>query len=326
MTRSIWRFILTGLLAIGVELANAEDARKLPSIGQVFGSNPIIARPWDEAFRQGLRDLGYVEGKNVIIVPRYALGDSARFPALVSELIALNVDVLFVAHTAIPAAMQLTKTIPIVAPTMDDPVRAGFAASLAHPGGNLTGLSGLGPETDSKRLEMAMEVLPGLRRAALMFEASDALTAASANQFRTFAHGVGVTLDLVGVRNLDEIETALKAMKRNHPQALIVYASPLALLHRGRIIAGSASYNVPVISEGRDFADDGALLTYSADYHEMWKRSAVYVDKILKGARPGDLPIEQPTKFALIVNLKTAKALGITIPQSILLRAEEVIK
>ncbi len=326
MTRSIAGIILTVLLAIGAGFADAADARKLPRIGLVFGSNPSSAKPFDEAFRQGLRSLGYVDGETVTILPRYALGDAARFPALLSELIALNVDVLFVAHTAIPAAMELTKTIPIVAPTMDDPVNAGYVASFARPGGNLTGGSVLGVETDSKRLELAMEVVPGLRRAGLMFEAADAQTAAQANNFRTLAQGVGVTLHPVGVRNLDEIETALKAMKRNRPQALILILSPFTLLHHGRIIAGSTSYKVPVISENREFAEAGVLLTYSTDYHEMWKRSAVYVDKILKGAKPGDLPIEQPTKFELIVNLKTAKALGIKVPESILLRADEIIR
>ncbi len=156
MFRSIGGMILIGLLAIGVGLAAAEDARKMPRIGQVFASNPVSTRPFDEAFRQGLRDLGYVDGKNVTILPRYAHGHPERFPALLSELIALNVDVLFIAPTAIPAAMQLTKTIPIVAPTMEDPVHAGFVDSFAHPGGNLTGGSVMILETDSKRLEMAM--------------------------------------------------------------------------------------------------------------------------------------------------------------------------
>ena len=285
-----------------------------------------MAKPFDDAFRQGLRDLGYVEGKNVTILPRYAHGDSAQFPALLRELIAFNVDVLFVGHTAIPAAMQLTKTIPIVAPTMDDPVGAGFVASLARPGGNLTGGSMLKLETASKRLELAMEVVPGLRRAELMYEASG-FQASVANEFRTLAQGFGVTLHPVGVHNLDEIEVALKTMKRNRPQTLFLWGTPMMYVHGGRIIAECASYKVPVISDaGREFAEAGALLSYAANYHEMWKRSAVYVDKILKGANPGDLPIEQPTKFTLIVNLKTAKALGITIPQSILLRADEVIK
>ena len=326
MTRSIEGIILAGLLAIGAGLADAEDARKLPRVGQVFGTDPIIVRPFDEAFRQRLRSLGYVDGENVTILPRYAHGDSARFPALLSELMALNVDVLVVTGTAIPAAMQLTKTIPIVAPAMGDAVREGFAASFAHPGGNLTGGSVMIPETNSKRLELAMKVVPGLRRAGLMFEAS-AFRASGTNEFRTFAQGVGVTLHLVGVRNLEEIETALKTMKRHRPQALIVFATPLLNVHRGRIIAGSASYKVPVITDGgREFVEAGALLTYATNYHEMWGRSALYVDKILKGAKPGDLPIEQPTKFELIVNLKTAKALGIRVPESILLRADEIIR
>jgi putative ABC transport system substrate-binding protein len=312
-------------LTICVGLADAEDARKLPRIGQVFGSNPSVAKPYDEAFRQGLRSLGYVDGENVTILPRYAHGDPARYPALLSELIELKVDVLLLAYTTVPAAMQLTKTIPIVAPAMGDALGDGFVASLARPGGNLTGGSTFGGELGSKRLEFAMQMVPGLRRAVVMFEAIGFLES-GANEFRTLAQGVGVTIYPVGVRNLDEIETALKAMQRNRPQALILWGTPMMYEHGFRIIAGSASYKVPVISDGRVFAEAGALLTYNANLHEMWKRSALYVAKILKGAKPGDLPIEQPTRFELIVNLKTAKALGITIPESILLRADEVIR
>jgi putative ABC transport system substrate-binding protein len=323
--RSIGRIVLSGLFFVGVGLADAEDAQKLPRIGQVFGSNPVFVRPFDEGFREGLRDLGYVDGDNVIILPRYAHGDPARYPALLSELIALKVDVLLLANTVVPAAMQLTKTIPIVAPTMGDAVADGFAASFAHPGGNVTGGSVLGPETDAKRLALAKEVVPDLRRAVLMFEASGAL-ALGANEFRTRADGVGVTLQLVGVRNLDEIESALKAMKRNRPQALFLWGTPMMAEHGFRVIAGSASYKVPVITDGREFAEAGALFTYNANYHEMWRRGALYVDRILKGAKPGDLPIEQPTKFELIINLRTAKALGITIPESLLQLADEIIR
>lgn len=317
--------ILTGMLAVGAALAHAEDAGKLPRIGQVFGSNPVIAKPFDEAFRKGLRDLGYVDGENVAILPRYAHGDPARFPALLGELIELKVDVLLLAYTAVPAAMQLTKTIPIVGPAMGDAVGDGFVASLAHPGGNLTGGSTLGAEINSKRLEFAMQVVPGLRRAVLMFEASGFL-ASGANKFRTLAHGVGVTLHPVGVRNLDEIETALEAMKSNRPQALILWGTPMMYEHGFRIIAGSTSYKVPVISDGRVFAEAGALITYNANLHEMWRRGGLYVGRILKGAKPGDLPIEQPTKLELIINLRTAKALGITIPESLFLRADQIIR
>ena len=325
MIRSIGGIILTGLLAIGAGLAHAEDAPKLPRIGQVFGSNPVVAKPFDDAFREGLRSLGYVDGENVTILPRYAHGDPARYPALLSELIELKVDVLLLAYTAIPAAMQLTKTIPIVAPTMGDAVGNGFAASLAHPGGNVTGGSNMGAEMGSKRLELAMQVVPGLRRAVVMFEANDFQTS-GANEFRTLAQGVGVTIYPVGVRNLDEIETALKAMQRNRPQALILWGSPMMYEHGFRIVAASTSYKVPVISDGRSFAEAGALLTYTNDLYEMWGRGGQYVGRILKGAKPGDLPIEQPTKFELIINLRTAKALGISIPESVLLRADEIIR
>jgi putative ABC transport system substrate-binding protein len=181
-------------------------------------------------------------------------------------------------------------------------------------------------ETDSKRLELAMEAVPGLRRAAVMFEASDASLVSGANEFRAFARGLGVTLHLVGVHNWEKIEIALKAMEPNRPQALILFSSPMMYMHAARIIAGFASYKVPVISDGKHFAEAGALLSYSPNFQDMWRRGAVYVDKILKGAKPGDLPIEQPTTFELVVNLRTARALGITIPESILLRADEIIR
>ena len=324
MTRSIAAIIFPVLLGILAGLAYAEDARQLPRIGLVFGSNPVITKPFDEVIREGLRSLGYVDGENVTILPRYAHGDPARFSALISELIELKVDVLFLTGTAVPAAIQLTKTIPIVA-VMGDAVREGFVASFAHPGGNITGGSVLAPETGSKRLELAMEVVPGLKHAVLMFETGDFRTS-SANDFRTLARGVGVTVRLVGVRNLDEIEAALKAMKNDRPEALFLWSTPMMYEHGFRVIAASASYKVPVITDGREFAAAGALLTYNANYAEMWRRGALYVDKILKGAKPGDLPIEQPTKFELVINLKAARALGITIPESILLRADEVIR
>lgn len=325
MSKLIGRIVLVSALAIAGGVVDAEDARKLPKIGQVFGTNPAVAKPYDEAFRQGLRSLGYVDGENVTILPRYAHGEPARTSAAVSELIALKVDVLVVAHTAIPAAMQATRTIPVVCPTMDDPVVAGFAASFARPGGNLTGLYGLWAETDRKVLEVAMEIMPSLRRAGAMFEATDASSVAMAKTLRTLALDRGVAIRPFAVHNLDEIEAALAVVDRDRLQALFLYGTPLTYLHRNRIMA-LASRKVPVISDGRDFADAGALLTYGASIRDMWRRGAVYVDKILKGAKPGDLPIEQPTKFDMIINLKTAKRFGITTPESILLRADEIIQ
>ncbi len=326
MIRSLGRVLLASLLlTIGYALADAEEGRELPKVGQLFGTNPSVAKAYDEAFRDGLRSLGYVDGKNVILLPRYAHGDPKQFPALVSELIALNVDVLFAATTALPAATQATRTIPIVAPTMDDPVKAGFVKSFAHPGGNVTGGSTLVPETDSKRLQFAVALLPGLKHAGFLYEASYPDAPTLATDMRRAADKLGVTLHMYGVRNLDEIRTALAQFDKDRIQALIVWYSPLTLLHRDDIM-NSASQKIPVIGEMRDFAEAGALITYSANYIEMWKRGGVYVGKILKGAKPGDLPIEQPTKFDLIINLRTAKALRITIPEAFLLQADEIIR
>jgi putative ABC transport system substrate-binding protein len=235
------------------------------------------------------------------------------------------VDVLVVAHTAIPAAMQATRTIPVVCPTMDDPVRAGFAASFARPGGNLTGLYGLWDDTDRKVLELAMEVMPSLRRAGAIFEATDASVVVSANTVRTLARARGVAIRPFAVHNLEEIEAALAVVDRDRLQALFLYGTPLTYLHHNRIM-DLVSREVPVISDNRDFAAAGALLTYGASIRDMWRRGAVYVDKILKGAKPGDLPIERPNTFDLVINLKTAKTFGITVPESILLRADEIIR
>ncbi len=294
-------------------------------VGQLYSANPSVHRPYDEAFRDGLRSLGYIDGKNIILLSRYADGDYTQFPRLLTELIAADVDVLVVSIAAVQAAMQATRTVPIVAPTMADPIRDGLVASIAHPGGNLTGGSGLGPAVDSKRLQFAMELVPGLKRVGLLFEATNPQFVNGANANRMLADGLGLSLRTYGVRNLDEIRSAFARFDKDRLQALIVWPTPLMLSNRQSILA-LASHKIPVIGEGSEFAEAGALVTYSADYVEMWRHAAVYVDKILKGAKASDLPIEQPTKFVLRVNFKTARDLGITIPESILLQADEIIR
>jgi len=314
------------VLVFAAVWAPAEEGRKPPRIGQLYGTNPSIAKPYDEAFRDGLRGLGYVDGKNIVLLPRYAHGDPRQFPGLLGELIALNVDVLVVAITALPAAMQATPTIPIVAPAMGDPVSEGLVASLAHPGGNLTGGAGMAPQVESKRLQFAMELVPNLARAGLLFEATNPGLLRGVNATRGLASESGVTLRTYGVRNLDEIRSALGQFEKDRLQALLVWSTPLMLLHRESIMESATSHRMPVIGESREFAEAGALITYAANYVAMWGHGAVYIDRILKGVKPGDLPIEQPTKFQLIVNLKAAKALRITVPESILLLADEVIR
>lgn len=320
------RFVLAGtLLAISSNLLGGEEGRKVAKIGQLYSANPSVHKPYDEAFRDGLRSLGYVEGKNVIFVPRYANGDYTQFPRLLSELIAANVDLLLVSIAAVQAAMQSTRTIPIVAPTMANPLRDGLVTSIAHPGGNLTGGSGLGPDIDSKRLQFAMELVPGLEHIGLLFEATNSQFINGVTPVRELADGLGLSLHSYGVHSLDEIRGAFARFDRDRLQALIVWPTPLMLIHRQTIL-DLASRKLPVIGEGREFSEAGAVITYSANYIEMWRHAAVQVDKILKGAKPGDLPIEQPTKFDLRINLKSARNLGIAIPESILLQADEIIR
>jgi putative ABC transport system substrate-binding protein len=312
-------------MAIAPALAYAAEGQKLPVIGQVLFTNPSNARPWDEAFRGGLHDLGYVEGKNITIVVRYANGDSSQLPAILQELIALRVGVLWTPSAVVLAAKEATKTIPIVCPTMGDPVEYGLVASLAHPGGNLTGLSWQGTDGDPKRLELARELVPTLRHLGVLFE-SYPNASADVSAFRRLARSAGITrVDTFEVRNLEEIQAALKSIDKASLQALVVWSSNLLSLHRNAIF-GSTAHRLPVIADGREFAAAGALISYAPNSFDLYRRSATYVDKILKGAKPGDLPIEQPSKFELLVNLRTAKALGVTIPESVLLRADEIIR
>lgn len=316
-------FIALAMIAAGV--AHSDERRKLPIIGEVFFSNPSVAGPYEGAFREGLRELGYVDGKNVTIVARYANADVTQIPVVLADLIAVPVDIIVVTPKAVQAARQKTTTIPIVCPDMGNPVRDGLATSLGHPGGNLTGGYALDTETNAKRLELTIELVPALKSLGVMFDVTDLSLRANAEALRTLAQGIGVSIRSYGVRDWNEIKGALTAIERDRMQALMIFDNPLTEFHLDKIMKLVAQ-RLPVISEGRDWARAGALLTYGADYHDLWKHSAIFVVKILKGAKPGDLPIEQPTKFDLMVNMRTAKVLGLAIPQSILLRADEIIR
>lgn len=325
MTNFAVRIGLTAVLAIQSLLVSAANADKLPTVGVVLGSNASSAKPYEQALRLGLREQGYTEGKDIAVVVRYANGDLAQFPRLLGELVAQQVDVLVVTPFAARAAMQATTSIPIISPTIDDPVEQGLAKSFSRPAGNLTGFSAQGAETDAKRLELAQDLVPGLKRLGLLFDPTDPNAVVHANSLRTVAEHVEVLVRTYPARNIEEIRQALREIDRERPQALIVANSPLILVHR-KLIMDFTSRRVPVISEGRDLAEAGALLTYSANFVEIWKRSAVYVDRILKGEKPADLPIEQPTSFELLVNQRTARALRLNLPESILLRADEILR
>jgi putative tryptophan/tyrosine transport system substrate-binding protein len=310
--------------------AAAQQAAKVARIGYLspgLATSPLLR----EAFRQGLRDLGYVEGRNLVIEYRDAEGKRERFPALAAELVALKVDVIFVAggtRVAL-AAMQATKTIPIVFTGVGDPVESGLVTNLARPGGNVTGLSGLGPELVGKRLELLKQVVPGVDRVAVLWlpgalgERTDKEMVTGAD---VAARALGVRLQFVEARGPDEFDRAFSDMSSARAGALTVLPSNRLLREHRRLVDLAAKNRLPAVYTSREFVDAGGLMSYGANQPDLFRRAATYVDKILKGAKPSDLPVEQPTKFELVINLKTAKALGLTIPQSVLGRADQTIE
>ncbi len=320
-------FLLAAPLA-----ATAQQAAKIARIGYLAPN--LVANPHlPEAFRQGLRDLGYVEGRNVVIEYRDAEGKRERFPALAAELVALKVDVIFVGGStqATLAAMQATKTIPIVFTGVGDPVTSGLVTNLARPGGNVTGFSGLGPELVGKRLELLTQAVPGVSRVAVLSRPGALGERTDKDMLKgveVAARALGVQLQFVEARGRgpEDFDRAFSDMTRARAGALTVLPSAMFLTERRRLVALAAKNRLPAVYTSREFVDAGGLMAYGANVADVFRRAATYVDKILKGAKPGDLPVEQPTKFELVINLKTAKALGLTIPPSLLQRADEVIQ
>jgi putative ABC transport system substrate-binding protein len=319
--------------------AEAQQTGKVARIGLLGGSSPTspeASHLW-EAFFQGLRELGYVEGQNIAIERRYSEGRAERLPGLAATLARLNVNVIVVDACGAPlnAASQATSTIPIViAACNDDLVATGLISSLARPGGNITGLSELTPELGAKRLELLKEAVPRMRRVAVLwnptyserFSANFRFWSADWTEVRAATQVLGLTLQSVEVRGPDDFETAFSAMIRERADALIAFSDPLIVFHGRRIADLAAKSRLPALYPSREVVDAGGLMSYGPSLSDRFRRAAVYVGKILKGAKPADLPMEQPTKFELVINLKTAKALGLTIPQSLLRRADEVIR
>jgi putative ABC transport system substrate-binding protein len=276
-----------------------------------------------EGFRQGLRQLGWVEGQNIALKYRWAEGRYDRLPDLAAELIHLF------AHTApaIQAAKQATSTTPIVMETLTDPVLAGFVASFARPGGNITGVSGLATELSGKRLELLKEAVPGVTRVAVLANPANPSTPALQRETESAARALGVQLHVLEVRDPTELDDAFTAMSREHADALIVLPDLMLVTQRKRIVDFAAKNRMPAMyADSRQWVESGGLMLYEPSLAANSQRAAGYVDKILKGAKPADLPVEQPTKFELVINLKTAKALGLTIPNEILFQADEVIR
>ena len=317
--------------ALGLTLATlgaeAQQAEKIPLIGYVGNSTPSLEPKLLSAFRDGLRELGYVEGQNILIEYRWAEGRYERFPDFMTELLRLKVAVIVVAGTpATLAAKRATNVIPIVMAVIGDALAAGIVPSLARPGGNITGLSTVVPELEGKRLELLKQALPKLSRLAVLANPANPFVAVAWRETQRAADTLQIKLHRADVRQAEEFENAFSAIVNQRPDALTVIADRFMLAHRSRIIAFGTKNRLPGMFPYWEFVEEGGLMAYGPSYADMFRRSAKYVDKILKGSRAGDLPIEQPTKFELAINLKTAKALRLTIPQSVLLRTDQVVE
>jgi ABC-type uncharacterized transport system substrate-binding protein len=318
------------ILALGILTApltaTAQPPTHVPRIGALTGYTLGRGRNV-EAFLEGMRALGYVEGHNLVLEYRGAAGHYERFPALAAELVRLPVDVLLAGGTpAALAAKDATTTIPIVIAGVGDPAGSGLVASLARPGGNVTGVSVLQPEVVGKQLEFLTDVLPTVSRVAVLWNPANPAHALNVRAAEVAAQAVGVQLHFLEARGPEAFDRAFAAMTRAHAGALLVMEDPMSIEHRSRLAELAATSRLPTVHNDRAYVEAGGLLCYGASHPDMYRRAATYVDKILKGAKPGDLPVEQPTKFELVINLKTAQALGLTIPPHLLVLADEVIK
>ena len=320
---------LTLVLLMAPLAAEAQQPARVPRIGILY--TRTLPDPFIEAFRQGLRELGYIEGQNIAIEYRSAEGKSERLPGLAAELVRLNVDVIVTGALAgALAAKEATQTIPVVIGSMSDAVERGVVASLARPGGNITGLSlAIGEAFSGKWLELLKEAVPQLSRVTVLWTGDSETNRGSAAQvmgIQNAARALGFMLQSLELRDPNALEHAFAAMSRERAEALIVIPDPPLFAHRTQIAALAAKSRLPTMYAMREYVEAGGLMSYGPSYPAMWRRAAAYVDKILKGAKPGDLPVEQPTKFELVINLKTAKELGLSIPPLLLFQADEVIR
>ena len=318
--------ISLALASVHLAAAAAQQLKKVPRIGFLTASSASSQASRLDAFRQGLRELGYVEGKNIVIEYRYAEGLD-RLPALAAELVRLKVDIIVTGGAAgTRTAKAATATIPIVMTQDPDPVGSGFVASLARPGGNITGLSTLAPDLSGKQLELLKEIVPKLSRVAVLGDSNFPGNAEARREAELAAGAFKVQLQYLDVRSHDDIEALFRAASKERPDAILLLSSSLVFSQRTNIAQLASKMRLPVMYYAAEFVEDGGLMCYAASRADSFRRAATYVDKILKGAKPADLPVEQPMKFELVINLKTAKQIGLTIPQSVLYRADKVIK
>ena len=326
MRRREFVALLGGAVAAWPLVARAQQPGKLPTIGFLGGGTPTGQRTWVAAFVQRLRELGWIEGRTVTIEYRWGEGRAERFTEIAAELVRRNVDVILAGGTeAAVAAKHATSVIPIVFPSAGDPIGSGLVASLARPGGNVTGLSNLGSDLAAKRLGLLREVLPGFRRLAVMANAAYSGGVTEMLEIDAAAHTLGLEIVAFPIRRVEEIAPSFDALK-GRAEALYVVGDPLANTHRLRINTFALAARLPTMHSQREYVEAGGLMSYGANFPDLNRRAADYVDKILRGAKPADIPVEQPTKFDLVVNLITAQALGLEVPSSLLGRADEVIE
>jgi putative ABC transport system substrate-binding protein len=322
MSRRAFITVLAGLVA--APLAGEAQPVGKARIGYLAtGGIPGLA----EAFKEALRERGWIEGENLVIEYRVGGEKYERLRALAAELVRLKVDVIFAANApAAQAAKEATASIPVVFHTLNDPVRAGFVASLARPGNNMTGNAGLGPELDRKRIELLKEIVPSLSQATILLNPANPMTPARLRETEETAQALKIRLRVVRGSDATELGQTLQEIRRTRPAGLIVFDDPVFALNRQRIIDFTVLNRIPVVYSQSGWAAHGGLMEYAPNQREMFRQAAGYVDRILRGAKPADLPVEQPTKFELVINLKTARALGLTIPSSVLARADHVLQ
>jgi len=319
--------VVGGAAAVAAQLAaEAQPSGRTPRVGVVAGASPDPLHPV-RGLREGLRDAGYIEGDNIIIEYRWARGRLDRIPGLVAELLAMKVDVLVAGNTAAAVeAKKANQAIPIVMAFVSDPVRRGLIASFDKPGGNVTGMSPFALEMTAKQVELLKETLPNASRFAVLWNPSYEPSADHLRRAQTAAAPLGLQLHPVAARGHDELEAAFAATRRARAEAMLVVADPTFFIHRSRLAELATTHRLPTMFGFREHAEAGGLMAYASDAADLYRRSAHYVAKILKGARPSDLPVQQPTKFELVINLRAARALGLAIPPSLLLRADQVLE
>jgi putative ABC transport system substrate-binding protein len=325
MRRRDFITFLGGVAAVWPLAASAQS--KIARIGFMSNSTAALEANLIDAFRQGLRAHGYEEGRNIVIEYRWAGGNYEAFPALVAELIAAKVDVIVAAGTPAALAMKnATTTVPLIMIAVGDPVGTGLVPSLARPGGNLTGLSSIAPDLEGKRLQLLREVVPALSHVAMFVNTDNPFHVSSTRQARTAAETMGIKLQVYDIRKTEDLDTAFAALHKERPDGLLILADRVFLHNRERMMDFTKEQRLPSVNAYTELVEAGGLMSYGPSYEDMHRRAAIYVDKILKNAKPADLPIEQPSKFTFTINLQTAKALGVTVPSQLLALADRLIE